>query len=100
MNISGGEPDPVLSEQTGGKEAIPQAPKNKGGNKGNGGGGNGGNNGGGNSNRKPAKKPSVPDGCCDNHKKWAGEAWFCLEPTKCPMKDQNKPRPEKKNNNN
>ena len=80
--------------------ALKPKPKNKGGNKGNGGGGNGGSNGGGNSNRKPAKKPSVPDGCCDNHKKWAGEAWFCLEPTKCPMKDQNKPRPEKKNNNN
>ena len=72
---------------------------NKGGGKGNnqGGGGGGG--------KKPPNangttpRPSVPDGCCSNHKKWASNAWFCLDPTRCPMKDQNTPRPAKKNNN-
>ena len=71
-------------------------PKNKGGNQG---GGNQG--GGGKGGQNPPKngtkpRPSVPEGCCSNHKKWAENAWFCLDPTKCPMKDQNKPRPEKK----
>ena len=70
--------------------AVKPKPSNKGGNSG---GNNGG--GGGGKNKKPPKK--VPEGCCANHKKWAENAWFCLDPTKCPMKDQNKPRPEKKN---
>ena len=64
--------------------AFKPKPKNKGGNQGGGG------------QKPPKKKPSVPEGCCDNHKKWAENAWFCLDPTKCPMKDKNKPRPEKK----
>ena len=50
-----------------------------------------------NSNSKP--RPSVPDGCCSNHKKWAANAWFCLDPTKCPMATQNVPRPAKNKNN-
>ena len=53
-----------------------------------------------NSSGSSKPRPSVPDGCCSNHKKWAGNAWFCLDPTKCPMATQNVPRPEKKKNNN
>ena len=65
--------------------AFKPKPSNKGGN----GGGGGNNNGGGGGNKKPPKngtkpRPSVPDGCCANHKKWAGDAWFCLDPTRCP----------------
>ena len=41
--------------------------------------GGGGNNGGASNNKK-----NVPSNCCRNHKKWAGEAWYCLEPLSCP----------------
>ena len=65
---------------------------------GNRGGRRGGNNSGNSSNtgRQPKPRPTVPDGCCDNHKKWAANAWFCLDPHKCPMKNQNAVRPDKK----
>ena len=58
---------------------------------------NNSNNGGNSNSSKP--RPTVPEGCCSNHKKWAANAWFCLDPTKCPMATQNVPRPPKKNNN-
>ena len=48
-----------------------------------------------NKNKKDKKPKEVSENCCDNHKKWADKAWFCLDPTKCPMKDKNVPRPEK-----
>ena len=58
---------------------------------------NNSNNGGNSNSSKP--RPTVPEGCCSNHRKWAANAWFCLDPTKCPMATQNVPRPPKKNNN-
>ena len=49
-----------------------------------------------NNNRNNQPRPSVPAGCCANHKKWAANAWFCLDPHKCPMATKTAPRPEKK----
>ena len=40
-----------------------------------------GSNGGGGGNKQ---NKNVPSNCCRNHKKWAGEAWYCLEPLSCP----------------
>ena len=60
-------------------------------------GGRGGGRGGG-QNRQP--KPSVPAGCCDNHKKWAADAWFCLEPLTCPMVNKCSAKPEEKKEKN
>ena len=40
-----------------------------------------GSNGGGAGNKQ---NKNVPSNCCRNHKKWAGEAWYCLEPLSCP----------------
>ena len=34
--------------------------------------------------------------CCDNHYRWAADAWFCLSPLTCPMKDKCAPKPAKK----
>ena len=55
-----------------------------------------------NSNPPRRPKPTVPDGCCSNHKKWASDAWFCLEPLTCPLvnKCSAKPAGENKNNKN
>ena len=44
--------------------------------------GSGSNSSGTNGGGKPNK--NVPSNCCRNHKKWAAEAWYCLEPLSCP----------------
>ena len=41
-------------------------------------------------------RPQVPSGCCDNHKKWAGDAWFCLEPLSCPLVNKCSAKPSTK----
>ena len=73
--------------------------QNRGGgrNRGNGRGGSGSGRGGA-QNRQP--KPSVPEGCCDNHKKWAGDAWFCLEPLTCPLVSKCSAKPTDSKNKN
>ena len=71
--------------------------RGRGRNRGNGRGGSGSGRGGG-QNRQP--KPSVPEGCCDNHKKWAGDAWFCLEPLMCPLVSKCSTKPRDSNNKN
>ena len=45
---------------------------------------------------------TVPAACCSNHKKWAAEAWYCLEPLSCPWvnKVQAKPAQPEKNDKN
>ena len=43
-----------------------------------------------------ASNPS--ESCCDNHYRWSSDAWFCLDPTSCPMADKCKPRPTKNKN--
>ena len=63
-------------------------------------GGRGGRGGGRGGNQNRQQKPKVPDGCCDNHKKWAGDAWFCLEPLTCPLVSKCSAKPEKKETNN
>ena len=35
--------------------------------------------------------------CCDNHYRWAENAWFCLEPHTCPLVNKCGKKPEKKN---
>ena len=80
--------------------AVKSNKNNKGGknNKGNSS-GNSSNNSGGGAGKPPGKKPSVPDGCCDNHRKWAEKAWFCLDPHRCPLASKTSPRPADKQKN-
>ena len=52
-----------------------------------------------NSNPPRRPKPTVPDGCCSNHKKWASDAWFCLEPLTCPLVNKCSAKPAGENKN-
>ena len=40
-----------------------------------------------------------PSSCCDNHYKFADQAWFCLAPITCPYVNKVVAKPEKKNKN-
>ena len=48
---------------------------------------------------KPAKNQNVPSNCCANHKKWSGDAWYCLEPLSCPWVTKVKAKPSTENKN-
>ena len=58
-------------------------------------GGRGGRGNRGGANNGGQSKPQVPAGCCDNHKKWAANAWFCLEPLTCPLVNKVAAKPAK-----
>ena len=51
-----------------------------------------------NDTRKRHKSNPSPK-CCDNHYRWADQAWFCLSPLTCPLANKCAPRPPKNNNN-
>ena len=64
--------------------------------------GRGGSNSSGTGQSRPARPSSTteaPSGCCNNHKKWAGDAWYCLEPLTCPWVNKISAKPTAENKN-
>ena len=59
--------------------------------------GSGGGSGTGQSRPKP-NNTNAPSGCCENHKKWASDAWYCLEPLSCPWVNKVSAKPSSDKN--